>query len=234
HAVEFLRRRRLVLTEADAYWMPDTAGTDYRTQHTKSTIGIQSIDVEGERLGYFHNTGYHELAGEDFRGLFRVGAEPDPSRLPLYCEFLRLESLRVLPEKRLAGLALERTRAHWQRRPRESPAGRFAASFPERVEGFRPEDLPRYHLYAFATLRQLGSAADLAAHHLRWLGSMKQGDFADPATALDEVSAGCKSLILKGARAVVSGRRTDFCPLLEPMVSAWDVSTDGLRRVFGS
>ena len=47
-------------------WLPDTSGTDYRRQHTKSTIVIDDIDVEQRRLGYFHNAGYYQLEGEDF------------------------------------------------------------------------------------------------------------------------------------------------------------------------
>ena len=32
--------------EADAWWLPDTAGTDYRQQHTKTTIVLADIDLE--------------------------------------------------------------------------------------------------------------------------------------------------------------------------------------------
>jgi len=42
HAQEQLHAGRLISTEADAWWLPDTAGTDYRRQHTKSTIIIDA------------------------------------------------------------------------------------------------------------------------------------------------------------------------------------------------
>jgi len=234
HVDEFVRRRRLVLAEVDAYWLPDTSGTDYRTQHTKTTIAIRSIDLRTERLGYFHNAGYFELEGGDFRGLFGLDAAPDPTRLPLYVEFLRLESLRLRPRDELLPLALECTRAHLRRRPRENPLARFAASFPAAIAAFAPEALQTYHLYAFSTVRQAGSAADLGAHHLRWLQAAVPGaPLEEAAAALDQVSLSAKSLILKGARAVSTGKRTDFAPLLSTMVTAWGTAMAALSSGFG-
>ena len=34
HALEHLEAGKLISTEADAFWLPDTSGTDYRRQHT--------------------------------------------------------------------------------------------------------------------------------------------------------------------------------------------------------
>ncbi len=51
----------------DAFWLPDTAATDYRNKHTKTTIVLESIDVAARRLGYFHNSGYFTLQGEGLR-----------------------------------------------------------------------------------------------------------------------------------------------------------------------
>ena len=234
HVEELVRRRRLVLAEVDAHWLPDTSGTDYRTQHTKTTIGIRSIDLRGERLGYFHNAGYFELEGPDFRGLFGLDAPADPTRLPLYVEFLRLESLRLRPREELLPLALECTRAHLRRRPRESPVTRFAASFPAAIAAFAPEALPTYHLYAFSTVRQVGAAADLGAHHLRWLQAAVPGaPLEEAAAALDQVSLSAKSLILKGARAVSTGKRTDFGPLLSAMAAAWGTAMAAASGALG-
>jgi hypothetical protein len=234
HVDEMVRRRRLVLAEVDAHWLPDTLGTDYRTHHTKTTIGIQTIDLPGERLGYFHNAGYFELEGADFRGLLALDAPPDPTRLPLYVEFLRLESLRLRPREELLAIALECTRAHLRRRPRENPVARFASSFPEAIAAFAPGALATYHLYAFSTVRQLGSAADLGAHHLRWLKGAAPADELELAAAsLDHVSLSAKSLILKGARAVSTGRRADFGPLLSGMVISWGAGMDAASGALG-
>ena len=90
NACEQLRRGRLVLSETDAYYLPDTRGTDYRSNHVKTTIAIQEIDLEGQRLGYFHNSSYHELQGDDFIHTFRVGYPADPGFMPWFAEFIRL------------------------------------------------------------------------------------------------------------------------------------------------
>ena len=76
HALEHLRGGRLLSTEADAFWLPDTAGTDYRRQHTKTTIVLAGIDLDAQCARYFHNAGFFRVEGEDFRRLFGLGAPP--------------------------------------------------------------------------------------------------------------------------------------------------------------
>src|SRR5262249_24671230 len=51
HAVAHVGEGKFISTEADAFFLPDTAGTDYRRQHTKTTIVINDIDVPRKRLG---------------------------------------------------------------------------------------------------------------------------------------------------------------------------------------
>ena len=53
------------------------------TEHVKTSIGIQAIDAGARRLGYFHNAGYYELAGEDFAG--RVPPRGTPRPIPSIC-----------------------------------------------------------------------------------------------------------------------------------------------------
>src|SRR5262249_23970098 len=55
HLLEHLSNGKVVFTEADAFFLPDTRGTDYRSQHTKTTIVAETIDLDNARLGYFHN-----------------------------------------------------------------------------------------------------------------------------------------------------------------------------------
>ncbi len=102
HAVEHLSAGKLICTEADAFWLPDTAGTDYRTKHTKTTILLANLDVGARRLGYFHNAGYFELSGEDFIQLFRLEADPDIPFLPLFAELVRVDRLVQRPPLELA------------------------------------------------------------------------------------------------------------------------------------
>src|SRR5258708_5300338 len=91
HAQAHVAAGKLISTEADAFWLPDTAGTDYQRQHTKTTIVIQDFDLEKQRMGYFHNAGYYALEGEGFRQLFRVGAPAEPTFMPLFAESIRSE-----------------------------------------------------------------------------------------------------------------------------------------------
>ena len=77
-----------VMPEVDSFYLPDVAATAYRTDHVKSTIIAESIDEDAKVLRYFHNTGYHELSGEDYDKLFATYS--GDGHLPTYVELLRL------------------------------------------------------------------------------------------------------------------------------------------------
>jgi hypothetical protein len=121
HAQEHLAAGKMISTESDAFWLPDTAGTDYRRQHTKSTIVLANIDVAQQRLGYFHNTGYFELAGEDFRQLFRVDLPHDPQFMPLYAELVRTDRVAKRSDAELRQIARKFLVSHLVRRPVDNP-----------------------------------------------------------------------------------------------------------------
>ncbi len=170
-AREQLAGGKLVLSEVDAYFLPDTAGTDYRKQHTKTTIGMQDLDVEGRVLGYFHNSGYHRLEGADFVQLFRLDAPPDPTYMPFFAEFVRLDRLKRLEPAALLASSLQVLRRHLGRLPQENPIARFGDRFADDVAWMQREGLGAYHAWAFATLRQLGAAFELGAYYTRWLSA---------------------------------------------------------------
>jgi hypothetical protein len=65
HVIEQLQAGRTIILEADSFYMPDRAATSYRSAHVKSSIAIEAIDPQAERLRYFHGPGYYELSGED-------------------------------------------------------------------------------------------------------------------------------------------------------------------------
>lgn len=215
HARTHLAEGRLVSTEADAFWLPDTAGTDYRTQHTKTTIVINELDVERGRLGYFHNAAYHALDGEDFVQTFRVGFAPDPAFMPLFAETVRLERKVVRPPDELRALSRRLLRRHLDRRPATNPVTRFAARFAQDLGRLQSEGLAYYHAWAFATVRQLGAAFELVAWNLRWLGGHEAA-----ALEFDGIAHGAKAFILKAARAVNAKRPLDGA-LLAEMAAAW-------------
>ncbi len=231
NAEEQLRGGKMVLSEIDSFYLPDTAGTDYRSQHTKTTIGIQEIDREACTLGYFHNAGYHVLRDADFVGLFRLDVPPDKTFMPFFAELVRTK--RVVRHERHALIARskELLQKHLARRPEENPIERFARAFKRDVERLKRDGenrLAAYHTYAFATIRQLGAAFELAALHLRWRDEKK---FEPSVTSFEAISTGSKQLILKTARAVGANKVVDFDPMLHELASHWARGMSELARV---
>lgn len=228
HAVEQLGAGKVICTEADAFWLPDTEATDYRRQHTKTTIALASLDVEREWLGYFHNAGYYELSGEDFRRLFRIGAAHDPAFMPLFAELVRIDRAGARPRQELADASLALLRKHFARRPRANPLARFGERLARDLPELQQAGLAQYHAWAFAGIRQAGSAFELAAANLRWLAGFGQGELRPAAEAFETIAQGHKALILKGARAVNSGKPLDATPLVADMAAAWERGMDSL------
>ena len=103
HVHTQIQRGHIVLAEVDEFYLPNTQGKSYRREHKKTTIGMDYINTRAGRLGYFHNTGYFLLSGEDYGGLF--GRQPNPGDqrelLSPYVEF----SKRVKPPLRGTELA---------------------------------------------------------------------------------------------------------------------------------
>jgi hypothetical protein len=222
HAVEHLSAGKLLCVESDAFWLPDTAGTDYRHQHTKTTILMADLDIDQQRLGYFHNAGYFTLSGEDFARTFRLGVPHDPEHMPLFAELVRLDRLVRRPTQELVRMSCELWRHHLQRIPTDNPMRRFRQRFEQDLPGMQEAGLARYHAWAFSTTRQLGAAFELAAASLRWLGHNGTAGVDPGIASFDEISVTCKTLILKGARAVNSRRLLDATDLFEKLSSAWE------------
>ena len=157
HAHEHLGAGKLISTEADAWWLPDTSGTDYRRQHTKSTIVLNELDAAARRLGYFHNAGYYLLEGEDFEKTF------EPPVMPFFAELVRIDRLVKRPRAELEAMSGALLAKHLARRPRTNPVTRFAERFARELPELQARGLPYYHAWAFATVRQLGAASELMA-----------------------------------------------------------------------
>ncbi len=222
HSIEQLRRGRMVLIETDAYYLPDTAGTDYKRKHTKTTIGIQSIDATQRVMGYFHNASYFELRADDFVNTFRLDRPLDPDHMPFLAEFARLDRLKRTNESDLATISRHLLAKHFARRPQKNPLRAYADTYNKDMDWLKKAGLATFHTYAFATLRQLGSAFEIGAHYLRWLISLEQIERTDLADKCDVISQLSKSLLLKSARVVNTGKPSDFSSLLGEMAEAWD------------
>jgi hypothetical protein len=224
NVTEQVARGRLVLLELDSFYLPDTRGVSYRTQHTKTTVGITDIDSDARRMSYFHNAGYFAVEGEDFDQHF----PQDPlafggAARPTYAEFVKIDGHRRLPDAELAAGALAQARFHLARRPRTNPVARFAARFADDLRWLRTEkDQNLFYQYAFATLRQCGACYELGGTFLHWLAVRGYGGLADAARELERLAQGAKTLQFKSARAVLVGKDFDPTPVLAEMQTAWD------------
>jgi hypothetical protein len=222
HAREHLAAGKLISTESDAFWLPDTAGTDYRRSHTKTTILMADLDLDRERLGYFHNAGYYELSGEDFRQLFRLDLPPDPAFMPFFAEVVRIDRLVRRAPSDLSDLSFDLLRKHFPWRPRTNPFSRFAARFAQDLPTMQEKGLAHYHQWAFASIRQAGAAFELLGAHLRWMATQGYPELGEAAERFEAIGLANKTLILKGARAVNAGRALNADDLLQGMAADWE------------
>ena len=220
---ELLGEGRTLTVEVDAWHLPDTLATSYRTEHVKTSIAAEGIDLEAERLRYYHNASLYELEGEDYRGLFRIGAD-DTDWLPPYTELVRFDAGPRLAADELRAASLGMLREHLAHLPASNPFLRFAT----RLEG----DLPRllagderdYHAYAFATVRMAGAGFELTASHVDWLfGPVAEGVSA----AMSRIVEGSKLLSFKLARR----RPFDPAPIVTDLAADWDEAMTSLVKL---
>lgn len=226
------RRGHLVLVEVDGYYLPDTRATSYRMQHTKTTIGVDKIDLAAGHLTYFHNAGYYELTGEDYAGVFRrLPGQDSPDVLPPYAEFVR----RRFPPLRDAALteaAVTLLKRHLRRRPEESPIRRYRAEFPQQMEWLMAHPA-QFHEYAFNVFRQLGANFQLLGAHVQWLGARGVRGLAPVAAPAAAISATAKALQFKVAR-IANRRRFDPCDaMFDALEKDYDTVIEGLSSGLG-
>jgi hypothetical protein len=226
HLEVHLAAGKWIATEADAFYLPDTAGTDYQRKHTKTTIVVVDFNRVERRLDYFHNASLFSLSGDDFEALFHLGKPLPDAFMPLYAEAVRLNRVVRRPLDELRQKARTLLTRHVARRSARNPLIAFAEPFAHDIERLKVEGLEAYHAWAFATVRQLGAAMELLALHLVW--------FDDPALRaaaleFESVTHGAKTLILKGARAVNAKRPVDALSLLGPMAESWQRGIDLLE-----
>jgi len=213
-ALEQIAEGRMLIVELDSWYLPD-ASPSYRREHLKSSVAIESIDPDGERMRYFHGTGLYELEGEDYRGVFRLGPTAAGDVLPPYTELVRFDRGRALRGEALRAAARERLGEHLSRRPDSNPFLRYGQQLESDLERLLAGDEATYHAYAFATVRMAGSAFEVAGTHVEWvLGPAA----AAAAAALAQVVEGCKALSFRLARR----RAFDPRPAVSVMAEAWE------------
>ncbi len=216
-------RGLLFTVEVDSWWLPDTAGTAYRTEHVKTTIVPTRVDRTRREMEYLHNAGMYELHGEDFDGVFGLtGAE----HLPPYIEAIRRHPDRIEP-----GALATVTREHLRRRAPGNPVERLAVSVREAVDWLPNTDMTVFHKWSFATLRQCGATAELGADFARHLDGTFPGA-AGAAEPLTAVAEGAKAVQFKMARAA-RGRAVDVDDALADMADAWQRGLDLIETAVG-
>jgi hypothetical protein len=226
HLAEQARLGRYLIIEIDSWFLPDTAGVSYQKAHAKTSIVINHLDPANKVLRYFHGPGYFEASGDDYDGLLRVG---NPTRwsgdvLPPYVEAIRVDRCLHRSDDELRAIARPLLAQHLARRTtRDGNAmhaflSRFDADITQMVSG----DLAHFHAYAFATLRQLGAAAELGGDHLRWLGGL---DCA--ADGFASIASAAKAMQFKLAR-LAAGRTTDLSSLKDDLLNGWESSISWL------
>jgi hypothetical protein len=222
HVVEHLESGRLITLEADAWYLPDTAGVSYRIDRTKTTIVPNLVDVDGKRLGYFHNASYFELEGEDFDGVFRIGDTAQVGSLPPYVESIRLDRLVRLPEDELVGRSRAILAEQVAQLPVDNPIPRFRQRLDEDLDWLRSAGVDGFHRWAFGTFRQCGASAEVGAAYLQWFARAAGDDeAAGIAEQLLGIARDCKSLEFSMAR-LARGRTVDIGPTFDRMTETWE------------
>jgi hypothetical protein len=165
HIETQVARGHLMIVEVDAWFLPDTRGSAYRTQHTKTTIGIDAIDRARRQLGYFHNSGYYVAEEIDYDGLVG-GSSPMP--LPPYVECAK-RRFAPLDERVLCDVSLAALQRHLRRLPLVNPVAAFRRQLQADAKSLAASPLERFHGYSFNSVRQLGANFELFGHYARWL-----------------------------------------------------------------
>jgi hypothetical protein len=218
HIDEQLQLGRPVIVEVDAFYLPDTRGLSYQVEHVKTSVAVQELDAAGKRLGYFHGPGYFEVSGKDYDGLFHLNGPSDPTQLPPYAEMVKLATLERPSPELLKARSTELLRFHLRRRPASNPFTRYRQRLERDLDWLRSQSLAFFHLYAFATLRQLGANYELAATYLRWLD---QPANEAAAAQLESIGTSAKTLMLRLARAVTNKKPLDMAPFAA-LEAAWE------------
>jgi hypothetical protein len=212
---ELIREGRTLTVELDAWFLPDTAATSYRTEHVKTSVAVEAIDPEDGRLRYYHNASLYELGGEDYRGVFREGPTIPDEVLPPYTELVRFDAGPRLEGGALRSAARERLRYHLDRVPPGNPFDRFAQQLAIDLPTLLDGDESDYHAYAFATVRMAGAGFELCAAHVDWLVG---DDGARASAAMARIVEGSKLLGFKLARR----RPFDPADALQTLSHAWE------------
>lgn len=232
HIEEQLTLGRPVLVELDSFYLPDTAGSAYQLAHVKTTVGVNRLDLEKQELGYFHNQGYFQLSGDDFRNTFHLNGTKDPAILPPYCEIVR-RAAPALSGEALLSASLRLLQKHLARVPERNPFETYRPRFEQDLAWLMTEPLETFHLYSFATLRQFGACYELSANYFKWLQAQGLSGLDEPIADFTALSLAAKTFQFQLARAMARKKPIDLAPL-DQMAAHWQHAMETLKTRFRS
>lgn len=227
HVLDAIDDGVLLTVEVDGFWLPDTAGTSYRNQHTKTTIVPNSVDTGEKVLGYFHNRGYFELSGADFDGVFNLAPAPHEGVLLPYVEQIRL--VRSTIGGGLGDRDLAVARAHFARRPTGNPVETLARRIVADIPLVQEAGPDAFHLWSFGLLRQCGATAELAADLVGYLDARGVTGIAEAGPHFLHVAQSAKAVQFRMARAS-RGRAVSVDEPLAEMAWRWSAAMDIVSR----
>lgn len=223
HLQEQLGAGRLVIVDVPARGLPDGAGGLLHPRCATETIIVNEIDIERERLGFFHRTDYRVLQGAEYRHLLHPGPDGPGETLFGHAEVINLHGLVRRPPDTLRHLSHQLLQKSLARVPTRHPLRRWKRRFQREVTPLLAGGPTHYQYWADAGPHQLGAAFELAAFYLVWIagGSSGSAHLVQAADAFRQLSVLARSLLLKGARSVASGQAFHEHDLIERMVRLW-------------
>ena len=228
HVDEQVGLGRPVLVELDSFYLPDTEGTAYRREHTKSTVAVVDIDLANQRLGYFHGQGYYELSGDDFTNVFRLAGPQDPAMLPPYVEFVKRRPNRAATGRQLVNTSVELLKQQLTLIPETNPFVKFKTRFAADVDWLMNEPMEVFHQYSFATLRQFGACYEMAALYFDWLTGHDVPGLEPVRDAFALLSTGAKTMQFQLARSMARKKPINLIPVDE-MAGTWQIAMGHLK-----
>lgn len=228
HVEEQVGLGRPVLVELDSFYLPDTEGTAYRREHTKSTVAAVDIDVANQRLGYFHGQGFYELSGEDFVKVFRIAGPHDPAMLPPYVEFVKRRANRGATGHDLVRTSLSLLKQQLTLVPETNPFVKFKTRFAADVDWLMTEPMEVFHQYSFATLRQFGACYEMTSLYFDWLRAHDVAGLEVARDAFGLLATGAKTMQFQLARAMARKKPINLSPV-DDMAATWQTAMDHLK-----
>ena len=228
HIDELIKSNKPAIVELDSYFLPDTSGTAYKIAHVKSSVSVNELDLQNKKMGYFHNSGYYELSGDDFSNIFQLDGLVHERMLPPYFEFIKREYEIFLKSDEMLKRSLSILKRNISLIPKKNPFHVFKDKFSSDLSWLMNSEVEVFHAYSFATLRQFGACFELTSTYFEWLSAAEKTNLQiiiDPFKSIAETS---KSFQFQLARSMARKKTLDLSPL-DQMAEKWESSIASIK-----